>query len=371
MADGAPPLDGHADLGRVQIHLQVRNAIEQIGGAFNGGAVDSILDGELFEGRPLHDGLADDGVRPCDGIALRVQSRGETVVPHGAVPAAGEIILAGPDNFDGGLGNFGDVDSLNNEVGCRVGATAEAATEQCGVDFDFFRGQAGGFGGVGAVDGFELRAGPDFASVGAQIHDAIERLHHGVGEVGDVVFGGDGFCGACQSGGRVTDFFCDVSGSRGLSGKIGEHLRGREFCVFAVVPGDFYFFTGELCGPKTIRDDGNSGRNLFDSADSGNLERFGGVETYEFAAKHRRSCDEGKHHARQTNVEAELRAAVDFGRGVETTYRFSNQGELLWIFQRNVCRWFQLRSGVGERTVGSFLSGSGVNHHSFFDATFR
>src|SRR5467141_2710662 len=48
----------------------------------------------------------------------------------------------------------------------------------------------------------------------------------------------------------------------------------------------------------------------------------------------------------------------------------SNQCELFWIFQRNVRGGLQLRSGVGQRTVRSFLSGGGVYHHAFLDAAF-
>ena len=165
-------------------------------------------------------------MRPRDGIASGIEAGGETIVPHGTIPAAGEIVFARPDDFHGSFGDFGDVHGFDDEIGRGIGAAAETAAEERGVDFDFFRGQAGDGGSVGAVDGFELRAGPDFATVRAEIDDAVEGLHHGVGEVGHVVFGGDGFRGACQSGGGVAGFFRDGSGSRGLLGEIGEQLRG-------------------------------------------------------------------------------------------------------------------------------------------------
>src|SRR4029077_20552218 len=36
MADGAPPLNGNTNFRRVKIHLKIRNAVENVGGAFDG-----------------------------------------------------------------------------------------------------------------------------------------------------------------------------------------------------------------------------------------------------------------------------------------------------------------------------------------------
>jgi len=48
-------------------------------------------------------------------------------VPHGTIPAALGVVFAGPDNFDRGLGGFGDVNGFDYEVGGGVGAAAEAS----------------------------------------------------------------------------------------------------------------------------------------------------------------------------------------------------------------------------------------------------
>src|SRR5712691_3782370 len=48
-------------------------------------------------------GLADDGVRPSNRIAGGVERSDETIVPHGAIPPAGKVVFARPDNLYGGL----------------------------------------------------------------------------------------------------------------------------------------------------------------------------------------------------------------------------------------------------------------------------
>src|SRR5256884_5826388 len=85
---GPPPLHGHPDLGCVQVHLQVGNAVEQIRRAFDGRGINAILDSKGFKERALHYGLTYDGVGPDDRIAARVQARDEAVMPHRPVPTS-------------------------------------------------------------------------------------------------------------------------------------------------------------------------------------------------------------------------------------------------------------------------------------------
>ena len=138
VADRAPPLHGNADFWRVQIDLHIGNAVENIGSAFDGSAVDAVLNHQRLEGGPGHDGLADDGVGPCDGIAFCIEACGETIVPFRAIPATGEIVFARPDNFYRSFGNFGDVYGFDDKVRSGIGSTAKAAAEERGVYFHFF-----------------------------------------------------------------------------------------------------------------------------------------------------------------------------------------------------------------------------------------
>src|SRR2546429_4803234 len=79
---GSPPLPGTADLGFVQVHLQVGDAVEQIGRAFDGRGINAVLDSKGFKERALHYGLTYDGVGPDDRIAARIQACDEAVMPH-------------------------------------------------------------------------------------------------------------------------------------------------------------------------------------------------------------------------------------------------------------------------------------------------
>ena len=142
MADGAPPLNGHADLRRVQVDLEIGKAVKDIGSAFNGSAVNAVLDSEGGERRAVSDGLADDGVRPGDRVAVGVEARDKAIVPHGAIPAAAHVVFAGPDDFDGSFRDFGDVRRFDDKIGGRIGAPAETSAEKHRVNLDFFGRQA-------------------------------------------------------------------------------------------------------------------------------------------------------------------------------------------------------------------------------------
>ena len=99
----------------MEIHLEIRNAVENIGGAFNGSAVNTVLD-EHFKRSARHDGLADDGVRPRDRIAFGVETSGEAIVPFRTIPATSEVVFACPDHFHRSFGNFRDVNRFDDEV---------------------------------------------------------------------------------------------------------------------------------------------------------------------------------------------------------------------------------------------------------------
>src|SRR6266403_4387171 len=130
VAYGAPPLHRDADFHRVQVNLKIGNSIEDTGCTFNGGAVHTLLvDRVCGKGSPLRDGLADDRMSPSCGIARRVEPCDEAIVPHGAIPAAGKVVLARPNNFYRCLGNLGDMHCFDDKVGGGIGASAETAAK--------------------------------------------------------------------------------------------------------------------------------------------------------------------------------------------------------------------------------------------------
>ena len=161
-----------------------------------------------------------------------------------------------------------------------------------------------------------MRAGPEFATVRAKIDNTVERFHHGVSEVRNVVFSGDGFRGASKGLRGIANFLGDVSGSCGEFGELFRHFGGGERRVFSVIPVDFQFVAANLCGPEAIGDDDDTGRNLFDGANTGNFERIGRIDTGDLATKCWRARDNGIEHAGDFYVETKLSAAVRFGRCV-------------------------------------------------------
>src|SRR5215831_16480776 len=164
----------------MQIDLQIGNAVKEVGSAFYGSGINAIFYTKGFESSAGKNGLADDRVRPSDGIALGIEARGKTIVPHRPVPSASQIVFASPHDLDGSFGDLSDFDGFNDEIGRGIGATAETSAQKRGVELHFFGRQARSFGSVSAVNSFKLRACPDLTIVGAEVDDAIERLHHAV-----------------------------------------------------------------------------------------------------------------------------------------------------------------------------------------------
>src|SRR5438552_19064931 len=117
----------------------IGNSIKGTAGPFNGTAVPTLLVSHvLSEERALRDGLADDRVHPGRGIARAVEPGDEAVVPHGAIPAAGEVVFTRPDNFYRRLGDLGDMHSFDDKIGGGIGASAETAAKALGMNLNFF-----------------------------------------------------------------------------------------------------------------------------------------------------------------------------------------------------------------------------------------
>ena len=72
MAHGAPPLHRHFILRTVQIHLNIRNAVNDISGAFHRRRVNSVFNSETSEHGSVENRLAHNRVGPCYGIAVGI-----------------------------------------------------------------------------------------------------------------------------------------------------------------------------------------------------------------------------------------------------------------------------------------------------------
>src|ERR1700730_3563062 len=131
-----PPLHRHGNFRAVQVYLQVGNVINDVGGAFDGSAVDSAFDGVLLKRRPFGNRLPDDCVGPEDRIAARIQARDEAVMPHGPVPTSLQIVFAGPHNSDRGFGGLGHVNGFYDKVRIGISAPAESSPQQGGMNLN-------------------------------------------------------------------------------------------------------------------------------------------------------------------------------------------------------------------------------------------
>src|SRR5439155_1657569 len=79
--------------------------------------------------------------------------------------------------------------------------------------------------------------------------------------------------------------------------------------------------------------DDNARWNLFDDANTGDFERIGRIDTGDLASKCWRARDNGIEHAGDFYVETKLSASVRFGRSVEAACWFSDECELLRVFE--------------------------------------
>ena len=162
MADRTPPEDRDARLGGMQADPVVRDRLQVggIGGAFDGRSVHALLDHHLRERGPLEDGLADDRLTPGDRQTIAAEARVQPVHPHRPVVAAAHVVFAGPDQLHRppAADLLGDLDAFGGVVGLEVGAAAERAAGEQGVDGDRARQVADDLGGVQLVHGRDLRA---------------------------------------------------------------------------------------------------------------------------------------------------------------------------------------------------------------------
>src|SRR5207244_7748426 len=92
------------------------------------------------------------------------------------------------------------MNGFHHEVRLGSSPTPEPSTKKGGMDLDLLVGKACGLGCGRTVHRLELRSGPDLASVCPQIDDAVQRLHHQMGQIRHLV---NRFDLLCSLGKRV------------------------------------------------------------------------------------------------------------------------------------------------------------------------
>src|SRR6266568_1195081 len=163
--DRAPPQDRDASPRRVQFDPMVRDLLEirRIGQALDRCGVDTVLDRRLLEQRADQDRLPHNRVLPGQRLAVGAQADAGTVQKGRPIVATAYIVLARPYCLDRRLGGLRHLNRLGHEIGREVGAPAESAAEECGMDVHLLGLEAGDPSGDLLVHALELRPSPDLA----------------------------------------------------------------------------------------------------------------------------------------------------------------------------------------------------------------
>src|SRR6266581_7037937 len=165
MSHRPPPQYWHSNLGGVVLYAEVRDRIRNIVKSFHGSSIDPILDDHALERSARHNRLAYDVMRPDQRISIRIHSSDQRVIVHRPVIAAVHVIFARPDHFDWHAGSFGHVDSFADKIRRRIRAATKTTAQQRSVNLHLLRLQSGDASCSHTINGLELRARPDLASI--------------------------------------------------------------------------------------------------------------------------------------------------------------------------------------------------------------
>ena len=373
----APPQHRHIHLGVVhrQLHGQVVRGFH----AFDRGVVHAVLDHEGLEWRASGDRLADDDMVPGQHLALGVKPDLGAVYVHRAVVATLDVVLPAPERAHrgtqpGGAGCLGHPAGLHHVVAGRNGAAAKTAPGHLHVHLDVLRGHAQ-HGGCGqGVDAGHLGAQPQLglgvSALPAQLHGAVQRLHGGVGQVGEDKLGADFFRRGGQRGhvGLVLQRACFL---RQLT-VAGQLLGAVHLLDSAGVPVHLQRVTALFGGPVAVGQHGHTfTAPVQRHAQHGFNARHGTggcvVQRGHLAAKHRRVRDHGRQHAGQPGVNAIRLLAGGLVAPVQPTGGLTNDAEIFRAFQRDRLGHRQLHGRVSQHAVAQLFA-TGADDKAFFSA---
>ncbi len=101
--------------------------------------------------------------------------------------AAFDVVLAGPDYLDRLLHSLCDVHRFADEIRLRVHPPSETAAEKSRVKLDLFGPQPRDGRCPVTTERLELSAGPELATVLAEVPRAVQGLHGRVGQIRHLV----------------------------------------------------------------------------------------------------------------------------------------------------------------------------------------
>ena len=258
------------------------------------------------------------------------------------------------------------------QSGIVFAAAAEAAAGQHGFDLDILRLDAEYAGNRHVIHRLELAAKACFGLLAIPEHDAIERLHGRVGQIGKHIFRLDDALRSGKRARHVAMLGSQCAGGLREFAVVFENIFAAALLAARLVPFHLEGFAPFERRPGSIRVDGNALRDRLHVDDALDRQSIGGVETLHLGAEERWMEDRNGQHAGFGNVDGIFRRAVRFRRAVEPphgTAVIADQAELRWILQ---CHFFRIgrdKCGRGgcEFAEAALLAGRGMTDHAAID----
>ena len=255
----------------------------------------------------------------ASGIPLFVQAGRNPVVPHGAIVTGPHVVFAGADHLDRLPDRLGHLDRFDHEIRTGAGPATETAPQKGGLKGDLLRlavrPPAPQHSGPRSGTGCRYGSG----SCPFQIHEAVERLHGGMGQIGHLVL-------------RLEALLRLVASTAGASPSLRATRPGvAARCGILLVHGGV-----EMPAPSPSSQTISSSSRPFRAGQKpsattatpastattcltpGQRHGLGGIETFDLAAEDRRPGDNGGQHAGHLYVDAENGRTVDLGRAVQS-----------------------------------------------------
>jgi len=185
--DRAPPQHRNAGLHARQPDAQVGDRIGQIGGTFDRGEVDAVLDCHALEGGARHDRLADDVVRPGGDIALGIETRLHRMHIGWTVTPALHVVIARPLHFyrPRPAEGFRHLNRLRHHIGIEHRAPAKAAAGAHHMQLHLVWRHTGDLRRDILIEVRHLVPGPDLDDSILHLRHRVQWLERRMGQIGE------------------------------------------------------------------------------------------------------------------------------------------------------------------------------------------
>ena len=264
-----------------------------------------------------------------------------------------DVFFAGPHHLDRAIDLLGHAHGRDHHVGFEP--AAETATDQVVVDGHFLDREPGRLRRLRLHACHDLRAGPDFASVGLDMNRGVQGLHRRVGKKWQLV--------------RRIQPAAGRKALRDIAGGLGDHavfLARRaqilpdviraEACVRALVPVHHERIEAFFGRPHVIADYRDCIVEHDDLLHARNFLGGAVIDLADLAAEYRTRLQRRELHARQYCVDAVDRLAVDLVGCIEAFQRLADQHEILRVLRRDIL-WRPLAARVrSQRAIGKLAS---------------